>query len=74
MRAFIAASLCNRLYPEPKENGLQYRNPLIFVARPAGFEPTTPWFVAKYSIQLSYGRAGAEFITRELRIAMYRRV
>ena len=26
------------------------------VVRPAGFEPTTPWFVAKYSIQLSYGR------------------
>ena len=22
----------------------------------AGFEPTTPWFVAKYSIQLSYRR------------------
>jgi hypothetical protein len=29
------------------------------VARPAGIEPTTPWFVAKYSIQLSYGRAEA---------------
>ena len=26
------------------------------LVRPAGFEPTTPWFVAKYSIQLSYGR------------------
>ncbi len=26
------------------------------VARLAGFEPTTPWFVAKYSIQLSYSR------------------
>jgi len=29
------------------------------LARPAGFEPTTPWFVAKYSIQLSYGRIKA---------------
>ncbi len=26
------------------------------MARLAGFEPTTPWFVAKYSIQLSYSR------------------
>ena len=26
------------------------------LARLAGFEPTTPWFVAKYSIQLSYSR------------------
>lgn len=29
---------------------------LLFVARLAGIEPTTPWFVAKYSIQLSYSR------------------
>ena len=30
------------------------------MARPEGFEPPTPWFVAKYSIQMSYGRvAGA---------------
>ncbi len=27
------------------------------LVRLAGFEPTTPWFVAKYSIQLSYSRA-----------------
>jgi hypothetical protein len=29
---------------------------LAFMVRLAGFEPTTPWFVAKYSIQLSYSR------------------
>ena len=28
----------------------------MHLARLAGFEPTTPWFVAKYSIQLSYSR------------------
>ena len=30
---------------------------LEFLARPERFERPTPWFVAKYSIQLSYGRA-----------------
>ena len=28
----------------------------MLLVRLAGFEPTTPWFVAKYSIQLSYRR------------------
>jgi hypothetical protein len=28
----------------------------FYLVRLAGIEPTTPWFVAKYSIQLSYSR------------------
>ena len=30
------------------------------MARSVGFEPTTAWFVARYSIQLSYERVKAE--------------
>jgi hypothetical protein len=41
-----------------KTNGLASHeaNPLFSLVRLAGIEPTTPWFVAKYSIQLSYSR------------------
>jgi hypothetical protein len=28
----------------------------VYMARPARFERATAWFVARYSIQLSYGR------------------
>ena len=31
----------------------------MVLARPERFELPTPWFVARYSIQLSYGRAGS---------------
>jgi hypothetical protein len=31
------------------------------MVRLAGIEPTTPWFVAKYSIQLSYSRQASNY-------------
>jgi hypothetical protein len=33
------------------------------MVRLAGIEPTTPWFVAKYSIQLSYSREASHYIS-----------
>jgi hypothetical protein len=39
--------------PEDRSSGLSSYE---FLVRLAGIEPTTPWFVAKYSIQLSYSR------------------
>ena len=35
----------------------------MMLVRLAGIEPTTPWFVAKYSIQLSYSRERAHYIS-----------
>ena len=34
----------------------------IKMADPGGFEPPTPWFEVKYSIQLSYGSARSGLI------------
>jgi hypothetical protein len=35
---------------------------LLYMVRPKRFELLTPWFVAKYSIQLSYGRNFVTYI------------
>ncbi len=35
----------------------------LYLVRLAGIEPTTPWFVAKYSIQLSYSREKRNYST-----------
>ena len=39
-----------------KEKGPAFLQVLCLLARPERFERPTPWFVAKYSIHLSYGR------------------
>jgi hypothetical protein len=50
----------------PRLARTQGENLLFFrrLARPEGFEPPTPTFVALYSIQLSYGRAQKANLTR----------
>jgi hypothetical protein len=53
--------------PCSKQNPPKRKKPATFVAgfyvvvRLAGIEPTTPWFVAKYSIQLSYSRTACKY-------------
>ena len=44
--------------------------PLFNLVRLAGIEPTTPWFVAKYSIQLSYSREAVDCSTGFWAVAM----
>ena len=45
--------------------GLPDGRPLCSMVRLAGIEPTTPWFVAKYSIQLSYSRNSHNYAMEE---------
>jgi hypothetical protein len=46
----------DRARPRKRPRVLRREALILFMVRLAGFEPTTPWFVAKYSIQLSYSR------------------
>ena len=47
-----------------KENPVTRESYGVCLARLAGIEPTTPWFVAKYSIQLSYSREARNYSTK----------
>ena len=41
------------------------------MARSEGFEPSTAWFVARYSIQLSYERADPKGIREVYHVIIY---
>jgi hypothetical protein len=43
------------------KKGTRFASSPLNLVRLAGIEPTTPWFVAKYSIQLSYSREEQEY-------------
>lgn len=44
----------------------------LYLVRLAGIEPTTPWFVAKYSIQLSYSREASQFSMERAKLKLDR--
>jgi transcription elongation factor GreB len=43
------------------KKGTRFASSPFVLVRLAGIEPTTPWFVAKYSIQLSYSREAMHY-------------
>ncbi len=59
-KSHLNSTLPRRAGAHAKKDPGRKREPGLFLyellVRLAGIEPTTPWFVAKYSIQLSYSR------------------
>ncbi len=51
-----------------KKKGTRFSSSPYILVRLAGIEPTTPWFVAKYSIQLSYSREERYYSTSMARL------
>ena len=66
----IVARACRTPVPRqvthPKGKGVHLAVDPFKLVRLAGIEPTTPWFVAKYSIQLSYSREESEIIAEAI--------
>jgi hypothetical protein len=50
---------------EKKKALFREKQGFYFLARPERFERPTLWFVAKYSIQLSYGRQGVTTLLQQ---------
>jgi hypothetical protein len=61
-RAPCPASRCERAKKNsPGTCATELFSRTEILVRLAGIEPTTPWFVAKYSIQLSYSREASHY-------------
>jgi hypothetical protein len=68
LQSLVHKAAEKRQVPAANENGLMLvaltrRFTTAILVRLAGIEPTTPWFVAKYSIQLSYSRVKRNYST-----------